>query len=379
MRRHRASKAAFVLGRELVAQGDEVGPADRDVLLSGLLGRHEVGVVGQRRVARHAEVGLHPALGRQPVVVPPHRVEDLPAPHAAVAGDGVGLHVAEDRAHVQRARHRRRGGVDGEDLVPGGAVVEAVGVVVVPGGGPVLLETVEGGLVGDAWRAGRGGRHDRVTVPGCCTSTTPPRARSAPSSSARQGEVSMYVCGPTVYDLPHIGHGRLQPDLRHPAALPAASSGLDVRYVSNITDVDDNIIRRAAEQGRTEPDVATEFEARWWEAMDALGVPATRRHPRTPRGYIEDMVALVADLMATGRGLRDAPTASTSRSTRSTATGCWPGRASTRCGPAPGWRATRRSARRSTSPCGRRRRRASPAWDVAVGRRAGRAGTPSAW
>ena len=83
----------------------------------------------------------------------------------------------------------------------------------------------------------------------------------------------MYVCGPTVYDLPHLGHGRysLVFDVLRRYLL---FRGLDVPYVSNITDVDDNIIKRAAEQGRTEPEVAVEFEARWWEAMDALGRPA---------------------------------------------------------------------------------------------------------
>ncbi len=106
----------------------------------------------------------------------------------------------------------------------------------------------------------------------------------------------MYVCGPTVYDLPHIGHGRysLVFDVLRRYLL---FTGLAVRYVSNITDVDDNIIKRAAAQGRTEPEVATEFEARWWQAMDALTV---LRPDDTPHAtaYIAEMVELVADLLA---------------------------------------------------------------------------------
>ena len=113
-----------------------------------------------------------------------------------------------------------------------------------------------------------------------------------------EGQASMYVCGPTVYDLPHIGHGRMSLvfDVLRRYLL---FTGLDVHYVSNVTDVDDNIIKRAAEQGRTEPEVAAEFEARWWEAMDALGV---LRPDDTPHAtaYIDDMVALVADLLARG-------------------------------------------------------------------------------
>ena len=110
-----------------------------------------------------------------------------------------------------------------------------------------------------------------------------------------EGEVSMYVCGPTVYDLPHIGHGRMNLvfDILRRYLL---FSGLDVHYVSNITDVDDNIIKRANEQGRTESEVATEFEARWWEAMDGLGALRPDDIPHAT-AYIDDMVALIRDLM----------------------------------------------------------------------------------
>src|SRR5271165_6188159 len=113
-----------------------------------------------------------------------------------------------------------------------------------------------------------------------------------------EGRVSMYVCGPTVYDLPHLGHGRyaLVFDVLRRYLL---FTGLDVSYVSNVTDVDDNIIKRAAEQERTEPEVAVEFEARWWEAMDALGV---LRPDETPHAtaYVDDMIELVRELLVRG-------------------------------------------------------------------------------
>jgi len=119
-----------------------------------------------------------------------------------------------------------------------------------------------------------------------------------PLELRREGEVSMYVCGPTVYDLPHIGHGRysLVFDVLRRYLL---FLGLDVRYVSNVTDVDDKIIKRAAEQGRTESEVATEFEARWWEAMDGLEVLRPDDIPHAT-AYIADMVDLVGDLLARG-------------------------------------------------------------------------------
>jgi cysteinyl-tRNA synthetase len=113
-----------------------------------------------------------------------------------------------------------------------------------------------------------------------------------------EGEASMYVCGPTVYDLPHIGHGRynLVFDVLRRYLLYC---GLAVHYVSNVTDVDDNIIKRANEQGRTEPEVAAEFEGRWWEAMDALGLLRPDDAPHAT-AYIAPMVALVTDLLARG-------------------------------------------------------------------------------
>jgi cysteinyl-tRNA synthetase len=112
------------------------------------------------------------------------------------------------------------------------------------------------------------------------------------------GHASMYVCGPTVYDVPHIGHGRyaLVFDVLRRYLI---FSGLDVHYVSNVTDIDDQIIGRAAREHRTEPEVAREFEDRWWEAMDALGI---LRPDDTPHAtaYIDDMVTLVSDLVDRG-------------------------------------------------------------------------------
>jgi len=108
----------------------------------------------------------------------------------------------------------------------------------------------------------------------------------------------MYVCGPTVYDVPHIGHGRyaLVFDVLRRYLI---FGGLDVHYVSNVTDIDDQIIGRAAAERRTEQDVAAEFEDRWWEGMDALGVLRPDDVPHAT-DYVEDMVALVSELVARG-------------------------------------------------------------------------------
>ena len=105
----------------------------------------------------------------------------------------------------------------------------------------------------------------------------------------------MYVCGPTVYGVPHLGHGRFSlvfDVLRRYIEF----CGTPVRYVSNITDVEDKIIGRANAEGRTEEDVAREYEDLWWEAMDALGVMRPTESPHATK-WIDEMVALVTQLV----------------------------------------------------------------------------------
>jgi cysteinyl-tRNA synthetase len=114
-----------------------------------------------------------------------------------------------------------------------------------------------------------------------------------------QGKISIYVCGPTVYEVPHVGHGR--------AALVfdiirryLEWRGFDVDFVSNVTDVEDKIIARAAEEGSTEPEVAQRYEDAYWAEMDRLGV---RRPDSLPRAtaYIDRMVKLIGELIDSGR------------------------------------------------------------------------------
>ncbi|MGH8996345.1 MAG: cysteine--tRNA ligase [Acidimicrobiales bacterium] len=109
------------------------------------------------------------------------------------------------------------------------------------------------------------------------------------------GHASLYACGLTVYELPHIGHGRgwlVFDVLRRYLTF----DGLKVHHVSNVTDIDDHIIERAGREGRTEPEVAAEFEAAWWSASDALGVLRPDDIPHAT-AYIDDMVTLVSDLL----------------------------------------------------------------------------------
>src|SRR5690606_4086094 len=106
-------------------------------------------------VAPHAVVVLHATLGRQAVVVPAHRVEDLLAAHALVARDDVGVRVGEHVPDVQRSGDGGRRGVDREDLLTRRGAVEGVGTGLRPRAVPALLEAVEGDLVRYDAGAGR--------------------------------------------------------------------------------------------------------------------------------------------------------------------------------------------------------------------------------
>src|SRR5436305_5484099 len=112
------------------------------------------------------------------------------------------------------------------------------------------------------------------------------------------GTFSMYVCGLTVYDLPHIGHGRFAlvfDVLRRYLEW----SGVDVTYVSNITDIEDKIIARANERGiRTEALTAT-YEKAWYDALDQLGVKRPDADPHAT-AYVDQMVAFIEELVQRG-------------------------------------------------------------------------------
>ena len=122
--------------------------------------------------------------------------------------------------------------------------------------------------------------------------------RQLPVEPRDEGRFAMYVCGPTVYDLPHVGHGRhllVYDVLRRYLEW----SGVEVRHVSNITDIDDKIIARANEEQRPSEEVAMEFEAAWYDAVDKLGVLRPHHDPHAT-AYVDDMVALVSRLVETG-------------------------------------------------------------------------------
>jgi cysteinyl-tRNA synthetase len=112
------------------------------------------------------------------------------------------------------------------------------------------------------------------------------------------GKVSFYVCGPTVYDEPHVGNARTAVvfDI---IRRYLEWTGFDVTFVSNVTDVEDKIIARAAQQGITEPELAQRYEAVYFDLMDRLNVKRADHRPRATE-YIQRMIDLVAQLVASG-------------------------------------------------------------------------------
>jgi cysteinyl-tRNA synthetase len=109
------------------------------------------------------------------------------------------------------------------------------------------------------------------------------------------GNVSMYVCGPTVDNLPHLGHGRFSL-VWDVARRWFTFQGLRVHYVSNITDVDDKIIARAKRESRSEVDVVKQYEHEWWDAMGRLGVAEPDDVPHAT-AYIPQMVELIESFL----------------------------------------------------------------------------------
>ena len=109
------------------------------------------------------------------------------------------------------------------------------------------------------------------------------------------GKVGLYYCGPTVYDVPHVGHARsavvfdvLTRTLR--------ARGLRVTQVRNITDVEDKILKRAAENGESPLALSRRMTDIYREDMAAVGCLAPDHEPLVS-DHIPQIVALIADLV----------------------------------------------------------------------------------
>ncbi|WP_341916079.1 cysteine--tRNA ligase [Polaromonas sp. YR568] len=116
------------------------------------------------------------------------------------------------------------------------------------------------------------------------------------------GQVRMYVCGMTIYDLCHIGHARMM------MAFDVIQrwlkvSGYQVTYVRNITDIDDKIIKRAVERGITIRALTDEMITAMHQDIGALGIEPPTLEPRATE-YVPQMLGMIATLEQKGLAYR---------------------------------------------------------------------------
>lgn len=113
-----------------------------------------------------------------------------------------------------------------------------------------------------------------------------------------RGKVGMYSCGPTVYDYFHIGNARafVVPDV---VRRYLQYRGYEVTLVQNITDIDDKIIRRAAERGTTTEEVVGQYVQAFIDDRDALGIKAPDIQPRATE-HVAGMIEMISTLIQKG-------------------------------------------------------------------------------
>ncbi len=112
------------------------------------------------------------------------------------------------------------------------------------------------------------------------------------------GEVRMYVCGMTVYDFCHVGHARVMV-VFDVVVRWLREGGMKVTYVRNITDIDDKIIKRAADNGERIGDLTGRFIAAMNEDADALGVTRPDFEPKATE-YVAQMLDMIRTLETRG-------------------------------------------------------------------------------
>ncbi|MEZ4386756.1 MAG: cysteine--tRNA ligase [Candidatus Krumholzibacteriia bacterium] len=119
-----------------------------------------------------------------------------------------------------------------------------------------------------------------------------------PLQTLEPGKVGIYCCGPTVYDMSHIGHARaaLAPDIM---VRFLRQQGYQVKYVRNVTDIDDKIIARAAEEGRSADAVASQYTAEYLQDLASLHMLTPDVQPRVSE-HLNEIVALVQQLVDKG-------------------------------------------------------------------------------
>lgn len=113
-----------------------------------------------------------------------------------------------------------------------------------------------------------------------------------------EGKIRMYVCGPTVYSYIHIGNAR--PIIVFDTFRRYMEyKGYDVNYVTNFTDVDDKIIKRAIEEGIDTREVSENYIKEAYKDMEALNVNEATHHPKATE-EIDGMISMISTLIDKG-------------------------------------------------------------------------------
>lgn len=114
----------------------------------------------------------------------------------------------------------------------------------------------------------------------------------------KEGEVSIYCCGPTVYGDAHVGN------IRPPIVFDTFSRfltylGYNVKFVSNFTDVDDKIINRAIKEGVSESDITSKYIDAYRNVLSSLNIQKAYKNPRVTE-YMDQIISYIDDLVKNG-------------------------------------------------------------------------------
>lgn len=119
-----------------------------------------------------------------------------------------------------------------------------------------------------------------------------------PFTTIKENEVSMYVCGPTVYNHMHIGNGR--PVVFFDSVKRFLKYvGFDVKMVMNFTDIDDKIIKKAQEENKTESEISEYYIEEFLKVCRKINCDEGVEHPKVTK-YIDEIIAFIDELVKKG-------------------------------------------------------------------------------
>src|SRR3954468_5012033 len=114
----------------------------------------------------------------------------------------------------------------------------------------------------------------------------------------KPGKVGMYLCGPTVYKSPHIGH-MVGPGIFDAIKRYLLFKGFEVTFIVNITDVEDKLIDASVKTGKSVAELATKYTAEYHECLGLLGIDSIDRFPKASE-HIAEIIGMCSKLIEKG-------------------------------------------------------------------------------